>query len=103
MNPLGNNLYESVCLKCHPALSASNSDVPAPGLWHSKDVFTPHPSVPNIWKYVTHIDDRITLINGEKVLPLPIEGRIRKDPLIREAAAVGVDQSSKAFSSSGQG
>ena len=92
MNPQGNDLYEFVYLKGHPALSASNSDVPAPGSWHSKDVFTPHPSIPDIWKYVTRIDDRITLVNGEKVLPLPIEGRIREDPLVREAAVVGVDQ-----------
>ena len=92
MNPLGGDLYESVYLKGHPALSASNSDIPAPGSWHSKDVFTPHPSVPDIWKYVTRIDDRITLINGEKVLPLPIEGRIREDELVREVAVVGVDQ-----------
>ena len=92
MNPQGNDLYEFVYLKGHPALSASNSNVPAPGSWHSKDVFTPHPSIPDIWKYVTRIDDRITLVNGEKVLPLPIEGRIREDPLVREAAVVDVDQ-----------
>lgn len=92
MNPLGDDLYECVYLKGHPALSASNSDVPAPGSWHSKDVFTPHPSVPDIWKYVTRIDDRVTLINGEKVLPLPIEGRIREDELVREATVIGVDQ-----------
>lgn len=93
MNPLGDDLYECVYLKGHPALSASNSDVPAPGSWHSKDVFTPHPSIPELWKYVTRIDDRVTLINGEKVLPLPIEGRMREDKLVREAVVVGVDQS----------
>lgn len=31
--------------------------------------------------------------NGEKVLPLPIEGRVREDPLVREAVVFGVDQS----------
>ncbi|KAF2836216.1 acetyl-CoA synthetase-like protein [Patellaria atrata CBS 101060] len=92
MNPLGDNLYECVYLKGHPALSTSNSDFPAPGSWHSRDVFSPHPTIPDIWKYVTRIDDRITLVNGEKVLPLPIEGRIREDPLVRESAVVGVDQ-----------
>lgn len=93
MNPLGDNLYECVYLKGHPALSTSNSDTPAPGSWHSKDVFIPHPTIPDVWKYVTRIDDRVTLVNGEKVLPLPIEGRIREDELVREAVVVGVDQS----------
>ncbi|KAF4627915.1 hypothetical protein G7Y89_g10239 [Cudoniella acicularis] len=92
MKPLGENLYECVYLNGHPALSTSNSDEPAPGSWHSADVFTPHPNIPDIWKYVTRLDDRVTLINGEKVLPLPIEGRLREDSLIREAVIVGVDQ-----------
>lgn len=92
--PIGNELFEAVYLQSHPGLAPSiaNSDDPAPGSWRSKDVFTPHPSVPDVWKYVTRIDDRITLENGEKVLPLPIEGRIRQDDLVREAVVVGVDR-----------
>ncbi|KAH8650872.1 hypothetical protein BGZ60DRAFT_462084 [Tricladium varicosporioides] len=92
MSPLGDGSFEMVYLKGHPALSASNSDDPAPGSWHSKDVFIPHKTIPDVWKYVTRIDDRVTLVNGEKVLPLPIEGRIREDELVREAVVVGVDQ-----------
>ncbi|KAI9042662.1 acetyl-CoA synthetase-like protein [Aspergillus affinis] len=92
MNPLGDGLYECVYLKGHSALSTFNSDDPAPGSWHSKDVFMPHPTIPEAWKYVTRIDDRITLINGEKVLPLPIEGRIREEDIVREAVVVGVDR-----------
>ena len=92
MKPLGNDLYECVYLKGHPALSVANSDDPAPGSFHSKDVFTLHSTIPDVWKYVTRIDDRITLINGEKVLPLPIEGCIRGNNLVREAVVVGIDQ-----------
>ena len=51
-----------------------------------------HPSIPDIWKYVTRIEDRVTLANGEKVVPLPIEGRMREEELVREAAVIGVDQ-----------
>lgn len=94
MTPAGDNLYEFVYLKGHPALSTTEvSDDPLPGSWHSKDVFTPHSSIPDVWKYVTRIDDRVTLVNGEKVLPLPIEGRMREDELVREAVVVGVDRS----------
>lgn len=92
MDPLGNNQFEAVYLRGHPALMTSNSDQPAPGSWRSKDVFVPHPSIPDVWKFTTRIDDRVTLLNGEKVLPLPIEGRLREDPLIREAVVVGVDK-----------
>lgn len=92
--PIGSELFECVYLGSHPGLSpsTSDSDDPAPGSWHSKDVFTPHPSIPDVWKYVTRLDDRVTLNNGEKVLPLPIEGRIRQDDLVREAVVVGVDR-----------
>ncbi|KAJ5108161.1 hypothetical protein N7456_004836 [Penicillium angulare] len=92
MKPIGDSLYECVYLSGHPALTTSNSDQPS-GSFHSKDVFTPHPNIPNRWKYVTRIDDRITLINGEKVLPLPIEGHIKQHPLIDEAVVFGVGKS----------
>ncbi|PQE31162.1 NRPS-like enzyme protein [Rutstroemia sp. NJR-2017a WRK4] len=93
MDPLGDNQFECVYLKSHPGLSVSNSDDPAPGSWRSKDVFEPHPTIPDTWKYVTRLDDRVTLSNGEKVLPLPIEGCIRSNELVREAVVVGVDRS----------
>ncbi|KAJ5532996.1 AMP-dependent synthetase/ligase [Penicillium frequentans] len=89
MKPLGGTLYECVYLAGHPALTTSNSNEP-PGSYHSKDVFTPHPTLPNRWKYASRLDDRLTLINGEKVLPLPIEGCIKQHPLIHEAVVFGV-------------
>ncbi|KAK2603577.1 hypothetical protein QQS21_004257 [Conoideocrella luteorostrata] len=92
MQPLGDGTFECVYLKTHPGLSTSNSDDPEPGSWHSKDVFMPHPSLPDVWKYVTRLDDRVTLSNGEKVLPLPIEGRVRQHPLVREAVVFGIDR-----------
>lgn len=92
MNPIGDGQYEVIYLKGHPGLSTSNSDFPKPGSWHSKDVFVPHPTIPDAWKYVTRLDDRITLVNGEKIMPLDIEGRVRQDKLVREAIVVGVDR-----------
>lgn len=89
MKPVGDSLYECVYLSGHPALNISNSDEP-PGSFHSQDIFAPHPTIPDRWKYVTRLDDRITLVNGEKVLPLPIEGQIKQHPLIDEAVVVGV-------------
>lgn len=89
---IGDNQFECVYLQGHPGLSTWNSDDPEPRCWRSKDIFTPHPSIPDAWKYVTRIDDRVTLLNGEKVLPLPMEGCIRDHDLVREAVVVGIDR-----------
>ncbi|KAJ5083866.1 hypothetical protein NUU61_008445 [Penicillium alfredii] len=89
MKPIGESLYECVYLAGHPALTTSNSNEPL-GSFHSKDVFMPHPTIPGRWKYASRLDDRITLVNGEKVLPLPIEGHIKQHPLIHEAVVVGL-------------
>lgn len=83
------DLYEFVFLGTYPRKVVTNSDDP-PDSFHSKDLFTPHPTIPSAWKYVTRIDDRVTLLNGEKVLPLPIEGRIRQHAFVREAVVFGI-------------
>ncbi|KAK8017411.1 hypothetical protein PG993_013737 [Apiospora rasikravindrae] len=85
------DVYEAVYLKSHPALKMSNSDSP-PGSFHSKDVWAPHPTLPDAWKYVARDDDTVTLLSGEKILPLGIEGAIRESPLVRDALVVGNDR-----------
>ena len=91
MKPLGDNTYECIYLHGLESLVASNSDDP-PKSFHSKDIFVKHPKV-DAWKHVGRLDDRLTLINGEKVLPVPMEGRIRQDPLIRECCIFGTGKS----------
>lgn len=98
MNPVGDNQYELIVLNDHPALSTSNLDFPAPSSWHSNDVFIPHPTIPDVWKYMTRTDDRMTLLSCEKVLPLPIEGRMREDEPVREAVVFGIVSLSQARS-----
>ncbi|KAK8855159.1 NRPS-like enzyme [Apiospora arundinis] len=85
------NVYEAVYLKSHPALKMSNSDNP-PGSFHSRDLWTPHPVLPDAWKYVARDDDTVTLLSGEKILPLGIEGAIRESPFVRDALVVGNDR-----------
>ncbi|KAJ5384112.1 hypothetical protein N7517_002023 [Penicillium concentricum] len=91
MKPISesDSLFECVYLTGHPALTTSNSNEP-PGSFHSKDVFVPHPTIAGRWKYISRLDDRINLVNGEKVLPLPIEGHIKQHPFIHDAVVVGV-------------
>ncbi|KAJ6126046.1 hypothetical protein N7471_010539 [Penicillium samsonianum] len=82
-------LYEYVFLAGHPALTTSNSD-DLPGSFHSKGVYTPHPTIQGRWKFLLPLDDCVTLANREKVLPLSIEGYIKQHPLVHEAVVVGV-------------
>lgn len=91
MKPLGDETYECVYLHGLPALVVSNSDDP-PKSFHSKDIFLKHPNM-DAWKHIGRLDDRLTLTNGEKVLPVPMEGRIRQDPLIKECCIFGAGKS----------
>ena len=88
-NLLGDNTFEFVFLSTLPTLNLSNSDDP-PGSFHSSDIFTPHPIIPHAWKFLGRTDDRVTLSNGEKVLPLPIEGRVREEALVKDAVVFGI-------------
>lgn len=87
--PINKNTFEFVFLRDYPSRIASNSDEP-PESFHSRDIFTPHASIPGAWKYIGRLDDRVTLLNGEKVLPLPIEGIVREAALVREAVVFGI-------------
>ncbi|KAI0108507.1 acetyl-CoA synthetase-like protein [Daldinia grandis] len=82
--------YEIIYLNTHPALMTTNSSDP-PGSFHSGDLFIPHPTMDWAWKYVARADDRVTLLSGEKVLPLGMEGTVRESPLVRDALMVGND------------
>lgn len=87
--PIATDTFEFVFLKNHPGRLLSNSNDP-PDSFHSRDIFTPHKTIPGAWKYLGRLDDRVTLTNGEKVLPLPIEGSVRQHELVREAVVFGI-------------
>lgn len=88
MDEVSPGLFECVGLDGLKAKCATNSDDP-PNSFRTRDLFTPHPTREGLWKYVSRLDDRCTLINGEKVLPIPIEGRIRQDENVKEACVFG--------------
>ena len=84
--------YECVYLQSLPSLVVSNSDDP-PGSFWPKDMFHKHPFKPNAWKCIGHLDDGVTLSNDKKMLPLPINGRLRQDPWTKEAIIYGTGSS----------
>ena len=89
MDKVAENTYECVVLDGLKSKVTSNSDDP-PNSFRTRDLFAPHPTIPDAWKYLGRLDDRVTLMNGEKVLPLPIEGRVREEEIVREAIVFGV-------------
>ncbi|KAL8952684.1 MAG: hypothetical protein Q9222_001421 [Ikaeria aurantiellina] len=86
--PLGDGTFEFVYLEGFPSLVTTNSDEP-PHSYHSKDIFVPHPIIANAWKHVGRIDDRITLLNGEKFLPLMTESRVQEHAYVLNAIVFG--------------
>ncbi|KAM0749958.1 L-aminoadipate-semialdehyde dehydrogenase [Meredithblackwellia eburnea MCA 4105] len=60
----------------------------------TSDLFEPHPTRENLWRFVGRIDDTLVLVNGEKVNPVPMEGTIRGDsPYVAEVIVFGSERS----------
>lgn len=79
-------IYELVALEGLPSKVASNRP---DGSYATKDLFTPHPSIPNAWKYFARLDDTIVLMNGEKVTPIAFEQAVRDSKWVTEAVLFG--------------
>ncbi|KAH8703509.1 NRPS-like enzyme [Talaromyces proteolyticus] len=60
--------------------------------YHTKDVFLPHPTKPNLWRYHGRVDDVIVLSNGEKFNPIEMEKALDGHPLISRSLVVGQGQ-----------
>lgn len=96
MDEIAPRVFECVGLDGLQSKGPSNSKPPysstnPPNSFRTSDLFTRHPDPKksNYYKYLSRLDDRITLVNGEKLLPIPLEGRIRQDDLVREAVMFG--------------
>ncbi|KAJ5769178.1 hypothetical protein N7520_003737 [Penicillium odoratum] len=96
MDEISPGIFECVALDGLPSKGPSNSKAPfseknPENSFRTADLFTRHPDPEksNYYKYMSRLDDRITLVNGEKVLPIPIEGRIREEELVGECVVFG--------------
>jgi len=86
----GRESYELV-LRQDPALHDFQSVFhlyPEATEYHTKDLFTPHPAKPNLWKYQGRVDDLIILSHGEDLDPLEMEKIVARHPLVT-AAVIG--------------
>ena len=66
-----------------------NYNYPEVAEWHTKDLFKPHPSKQNLWRFHGRKDDIIVLSNGEKLNPVPMESQLQGLPIISGAVVTG--------------
>lgn len=57
--------------------------------YRTKDLFSPHPTRLGLWRYEGRLDDTITLINGKKINPIPMEKLIENHSLVSRAVVIG--------------
>jgi thioester reductase-like protein len=89
--PKGDGIYELVVLDGLKSKVVSNRP---DGAYATKDLFTPHPTTKNAWKYYARLDDTITLVNGEKAVPNLFEHEIRTNANVSEAIIFGAGKPS---------
>lgn len=64
----------------------------ADGSYATSDLFAPHASIPNAWKYHSRADSQITLITGKKFDPAPLESSIATSSLLEDVLIFGNGQ-----------
>ncbi|KAI0378090.1 acetyl-CoA synthetase-like protein [Hypomontagnella monticulosa] len=72
--PRGEGLSELVVKQDWPLITKTNHD---DGSYATADLFEAHPSIPNAWRYHSRADAQITLANGKKFDPTPLEDTVR--------------------------
>ncbi|CZT23881.1 uncharacterized protein RCC_09596 [Ramularia collo-cygni] len=67
------------CFSVHPGM----------GKFHTKDVFSRHPSKPDLWKFECRLDDVIMFETDEKMIATDIERKVTSLPGMRAALVIG--------------
>lgn len=57
--------------------------------WRTRDLYTPHPTIPHLWSYSARTDDIIVFLTGEKTNPTSMEHHISMHPEVRSALVIG--------------
>ncbi|KAL4936564.1 hypothetical protein BDV06DRAFT_233299 [Aspergillus oleicola] len=85
------DLYELVIIKS--AESSESQPVfamfPDTNNYETRDLFSPHPTIPNLWAHRGRRDDIVVFLNGEKTNPISFEEHISRHPAVRAALVVG--------------
>ncbi|AEO67434.1 e1d19424-68e3-4b8d-b354-183af06ce9e3 [Thermothielavioides terrestris] len=85
------NVYELVVVRKdkHPGYQGFFYTFPDANEYRTKDLYMPHPSLPDHWIYHGRADNIIVFSNGEKLNPVDIEVRMMDHPGVKGALVVG--------------
>lgn len=90
MRDVGDGLYEMVIPRPETRqIHGIFHTFPHLNEYRTNDLYTRHPSNPNLWKYHGRFDDVIVLSNGEKFNPITMEKIIETSPLVSRAVVAG--------------
>lgn len=87
--PYGDNRFELVVRPGWPHMAKHNR---SDGSYATSDLLTPHPSIPNAWRYDSRADSQLTLVTGKKFDPAPLESDIASSELLDDAYVFGNGQ-----------
>ncbi|CAD0096493.1 unnamed protein product, partial [Aureobasidium mustum] len=79
-------LAELVIKPGWPHMAKKNRD---DGSFATADLFAPHDSISNAWRYHSRADSQLTLITGKKFDPAPLEGAIATADLLDDVLIFG--------------
>ncbi|KAI0127236.1 nonribosomal peptide synthetase [Xylariales sp. AK1849] len=85
------DIYEQVIVRQDkdPGLQGFFYTFPNDNEYYTKDLYRPHPSLPNHWTYYGRADNIIVFSTGEKLNPITIEHIIGDHPQVKGALVVG--------------
>ncbi|KAI4251885.1 MAG: hypothetical protein LQ352_004591 [Teloschistes flavicans] len=89
--PVGDNLYEQVLVR-HPSTDPYHSTwytFPDQDEYPDHDLYSKHPTKPNLWHCEGRADDILVLSNGEKLNPVSMQGEMLSHPEVEGAIIVG--------------
>ncbi|KAF2090615.1 hypothetical protein K490DRAFT_34564 [Saccharata proteae CBS 121410] len=81
-----NGLAELVVLKGWPHMAKTNRPI---GSFATADLFAPHHTISNAWKYHSRADSQLTLITGKKFDPAPLEAALSTHAHLADALIFG--------------
>lgn len=84
--PRDGGLAELVVKADWPHMAKRNRD---DGSYATADLFEPHPSIPDAWRYHSRADSQLTLITGKKFDPAPLEAAIETSPFLHDVLLFG--------------
>ncbi|KAK4546065.1 hypothetical protein LTR36_002202 [Oleoguttula mirabilis] len=79
-------LSELVVLPGWPHMAKRNRE---DGSFATADLFAPHSSIPNAWRYHSRADSQLTLITGKKFDPAPLEASVGTSELLDDVLIFG--------------